>query len=129
MAKKGKQDGAPAAPAEPRVRLSAHPRAKRHIAAAKGWGGLAGFVLALLLSLQHGATTFAATSHALLAGIGFSMLGWAAAVAVWRQVAVAEVRLARRRAAETAEQGAAEAAERAAAAGEAAPAKAPRGAR
>jgi hypothetical protein len=112
--KKGKADGA--ASAEPRVRLSAHPRAKRHIAAAKGWGGIAGFGLVLLLSLQQGATTFAATSHALLAGIGFSMLGWAAAVGVWRQYAVAEVRLARRRAEETAERVAAEAAERAAAA-------------
>src|SRR3954447_6831040 len=124
MAKKGKQDGAPAAPAEPRVRLSAHPRAKRHIAAAKGWGGLAGFVLALLLSLQHGATTFAATSHALLAGIGFSMLGWAAAASVGRQASAAEVRLARRRAAETAERIAAEVAERTAAAEAARAAKA-----
>jgi len=98
VAKKAKTDDAAAAPKDDRhVRLSTHPRAKRHIAMAKGWGGLAGFALVLILSLRAGAPAFDAGWHALLAGIGFSTLGWAAAVSVWRQVAVAEVRAAQRR--------------------------------
>jgi hypothetical protein len=115
---KKKPEDAPAAgaPAAPRLRLSAHPRAKRHIAAAKGWGGIAGFVLVLALSLRGGSTAFAASWHALLAGVGFCMLGWAAAVAVWRQLAVAEVHAARRQAEQLAELVAAEAAKRATAA-------------
>jgi uncharacterized membrane protein YccC len=110
-----KDAAASAAPAsEPRVRLSAHPRASRHIAAAKGWGGIAGFALVLYLSLQAGTPGPDALLRALLAGIGFSMLGWAAAVAVWRQLAVAEVHAARRKMQSLAEMVAAEAAERAA---------------
>src|SRR3954447_23417245 len=116
MAKKKKSKDAPGAEADPRVRLSAHPRARRHISAAKGWSGLVGFALVLLVSMHHGSTAFDAAWHALLAGIGFSMLGWFAAVAVWRQVAVAEVHVARRKAEQIADAVAAEAAERAAAA-------------
>src|SRR4051794_21123424 len=118
MAKKGK-DAAPeaaAAPAQPRVSLSAHPRARRHIAMAKGWGGIAGFGLVLFFSLQAGIPAFDAALRSLVAGVGSPMLGWVAAVAVWRQLAVAEVHAARRRMEQLAEQVAAEAAKRAAAA-------------
>jgi hypothetical protein len=117
VAKKAAKDKAPpsaAPPGDQRLRLSAHPRAKRHIAAAKGWGGIVGFWLVFYLSQQRGTPTFDAVWHALIAGVGFSMLGWAAAVAVWRQLAVAEVHAARRRANEVAKKIAAEAAERAA---------------
>ena len=115
--KKGKgKDAAEAAStsAEPRVRLSAHPRAKRHIAAAKGWGGIAGFCVVAFFSLRGGTPAFDAVWRGLLAGIGFSMLGWAAAVGVWRQLAVAEVHAARRKLDQLADLVAAEAAERAA---------------
>ena len=107
-------DAPAAGGAEPRVRLSQHPRARRHIAAAKGWGGIFGFVVVAYFSLQRGTPAFDAVWHGLLAGIGFSMLGWAAAVAVWRQLAVAEVHAARRKLDQLAEMVAAEAAERAA---------------
>ena len=117
MAKKAKGDAAkaPSGSDEPRVRLSAHPRARRHIAAAKGWGGIAGFAVVLFFSLRGGTPAPDAVLRALLAGVGFSMLGWAAAVAVWRQLAVAEVHAARRKMEQIAEMVAAEAAERAAA--------------
>jgi hypothetical protein len=54
MAKKDKnaeaaEDGAASAG----IRLSAHPRARRHIAIAKGWGGLIAF--AVVLKLARGA--------------------------------------------------------------------------
>ena len=123
MAKKAAKDAA-AGTAEPRVRLSAHPRASRHIAAAKGWGGIAGFAVVLFFSIQGGTPPPDAMLRALLGGIGFSMLGWAAAVAVWRQLAVAEVHAARKRMQDLAEMVAAEAAERAAAADAEANAKA-----
>lgn len=117
MAKKAKDDAAPASgDAEPRVRLSAHPRARAHIAAAKGWGGIAGFAVVLFFSIQGGTPPPDAMLRALIGGIGFSMLGWAAAVAVWRQLAVAEVHAARKKMEQLAEMVAAEAAERAAAA-------------
>ena len=124
MAKKAKDDKAAAkGDAEPRVRLSAHPRARRHIAAAKGWSGIAGFAVVLFFSIQGGTPPADAVLRALIGGIGFSMLGWAAAVAVWRQLAVAEVHAARKKMEQLADMVAAEAAERAAAA-EAAEAKA-----
>jgi hypothetical protein len=118
VGKKAKDDAAkaPSGTDEPRVRLSAHPRAKRHIAAAKGWGGIAGFAVVLFFSLRGGTPAPDAMLRGLLAGIGFSMLGWAAAVAVWRQLAVAEVHAARRKMERLADMVAAEAAERAAAA-------------
>jgi hypothetical protein len=96
--KGGKKGGAEADPqAERIVRLRTHPRARRHIAAAKGWGGLAGFALTLWLSLQAGAPAFAALGRALMAGIGLYVIAWTFAIVVWRQIAVAEVRAARRR--------------------------------
>jgi uncharacterized membrane protein YccC len=112
-----KKDAAAASPppaSEPRVRLSAHPRASRHIAAAKGWGGIGGFAVVLFFSLQGGTPAPDAVLRGLIGGIGFSMLGWCAAVAVWRQLAVAEVHAARRKMEKLADMVAAEAAERAA---------------
>lgn len=120
MAKKEKDAKKPEKAAgsgqEPRVRLSAHPRAARHIAMAKGWGGIAGFVIVAYFSMQAGMPAFYAVFRGLVGGIGFSTLAWAAAVAVWRQLAVAEVHAARRRMEAVAEQVAAEAAKRAASA-------------
>jgi hypothetical protein len=96
------------------VRLAAHPRASRHIAAAKGWGGLIGFGLVLLLSLKAGTTPVDAGVRALAGGVGLYLLAWFAAVTVWREIAVAEVEAARRRIMAEAEQAAAAAAEAAA---------------
>src|SRR5690349_15019713 len=108
MAKKKGKDAAPkeagGSSSEPRVRLSAHPRAARHIAMAKGWGGIAGFAVVAFFSMRAGMPAFYAVFRGLIAGIGFSTLAWAAAVAVWRQVAVAEVHAARRRMTAVAEQ-------------------------
>jgi uncharacterized membrane protein YccC len=96
-AKKGKK-GAEEDPQAARiVRLRSHPRARRHIAQAKGWGGLGGFAITLWMSLQAGAPAFDAMSRALMAGVGLYIVAWAFAIVVWRQIAVGEVRAAHRR--------------------------------
>jgi hypothetical protein len=80
------------------VRLANHPRAQRHISAAKGWGGLLGFLVVGWLSHKAGVPVFQAGLRALAGGAALYVLAWAGAVAVWREVAVAEVERARRRA-------------------------------
>jgi hypothetical protein len=83
-----------------RVQLSAHPRASRHIATAKGWGGLIGFGVVLVLSLKAHMSPFEAGLHALGGGLALYMLAWAGAVVIWREIALAEVERARRMVAE-----------------------------
>ena len=83
-----------------RVQLSAHPRASRHIATAKGWGGLIGFGVVLLLSKRAHMSFFESGIHALAGGIALYLLAWAGAVAIWKEIAVAEVERARRMTAE-----------------------------
>lgn len=95
---KGKKGTEAADPATERmVRINAHPRARHQIALAKGWGGLAGFALTLMLSLRAGAPAFDAGVRALVAGIVLYLFCWAAALAVWRHVAIAEVAAAKQR--------------------------------
>jgi protein-S-isoprenylcysteine O-methyltransferase Ste14 len=108
MAKKKPAPAAPApAPrADGRPRLSAHPRARRQIREAKAWAGLVGFVLVALLSLQGGSPLFDAGVRALIAGAGCYVVGWALALAVWRHVARAEVKLFEQRLLEEPEPGA-----------------------
>ena len=79
------------------IRLSTHPRAQAHIAKAKGWGGLLGFFVVGWMSYGAGVPLPAAGLRALAGGAGLYVLAWAAAVAIWREVAVAEVERARRR--------------------------------
>lgn len=80
---------------EHRVRLRAHPRARVQIAHAKGWGGLAGFGLTLVLSLHAGVPAFEAGLRALAGGIAGLVAAWIVVVAVWRQLAIAEVQRAK----------------------------------
>jgi hypothetical protein len=95
---KGKKGAAAEDPSTARiVRINAHPRARHQIALAKGWAGLSGFGIALLLSLQAAVPPFDAGMRALVAGIALYLFAWAAALAVWRHVAVAEVAAAQRR--------------------------------
>jgi hypothetical protein len=94
---KGKGKGGGEADAPGVIRLSGHPRAQQHIAKAKGWGGLIGFFVVGWLSYRAGVPLPAAGLRAIAGGAGLYVLAWAAAVAVWREVAVAEVERARRR--------------------------------
>ncbi len=72
-------------------RLVDHPRAQRSIARSKAWAGLAGLVLALLLSLQAGLSAQDALARALAGGLVAYVAAWAVAVAVWTQLARAEL--------------------------------------
>lgn len=93
--KKGKKAAAAEAPEEDlRPRLSQHPRAKRQIREAKGWGGIVGFVLVAWLSMQAHLPLFDAGLRALAAGIACYVIAWAFAVAIWRHVAQAEILVA-----------------------------------
>jgi hypothetical protein len=80
------------------LRLATHPRAPRHIAAAKGWGGLLGFLFVGWFSHAAGATVLESGLRAIAGGAALYVLAWAGAVAIWREVAMAEVERARRRA-------------------------------
>ncbi len=96
--KKGARRGPPRNSGE--VRLSEHPRARRHIGLAKSWAGLIAFALAGYLAWKGGASFVDMSTRALMWGLASYVLVWALAVQVWRQLAVAEVRAAERRWAE-----------------------------
>jgi uncharacterized oligopeptide transporter (OPT) family protein len=72
--------------------VAGHPRAAAQVRKAKGWGGLAAFMITGYLSLSHGATADIAGMRALVAGVAGYVLAWGCAVMVWRQLMVAEIR-------------------------------------
>jgi uncharacterized oligopeptide transporter (OPT) family protein len=88
-AKKGKKGKGTASGG---LSVAAHPRASAQVRKAKGWGGLAAFVITGYLSLSHGATADIAGMRALVAGVTGYVLAWSCAVMVWRQLMVAEIR-------------------------------------
>jgi hypothetical protein len=71
-----------------------HPRAHYQVRRAKGWGGIAGFLIAGYLSYKAGVPTFDVGLRALVFGIVGYMLAWMCAVTVWRQLVLAELRAA-----------------------------------
>jgi hypothetical protein len=77
------------------VRLSAHPRARASIRRLRGGAGLAALLAVLALSLRAGVPAFDATARGLAAGVVAHFGAWAAGVAVWRRLAVAELEAAR----------------------------------
>ena len=92
MAKKDKKKTAKDAPADPNTpRLSAHPKARRQIRAAKAWSGLTVFLLVQVLAVRAGLPVFDAGLRALTAGVAAYVAAWLIAVVVWRQLALAEV--------------------------------------
>src|ERR1051326_3942082 len=95
MAKKSKGDDQPTTitPAGSEdIKGSSHPRAQRQIRRWKGFGGLAGFWLMAWLSHRSGTDFVHLCLRALLGGVVTYVAVWAAAVYVWRQIAIAEVR-------------------------------------
>lgn len=90
-------DPAAAVPAGDGIRLSAHPRARRHIAIAKGWGGLLAFLLVLKLSRGAGLPWPDAIERALVGGVVGYLALWMIAQTVWRHIALAELEDLRKR--------------------------------
>jgi hypothetical protein len=82
--------------------VAAHPRARRSIRRAKGWGGLIGLLLVLVASMHGGVPAWDACVRALGGGLLGYVVGWTAAVYAWRHLAMAEIRAARARLAEIA---------------------------
>jgi hypothetical protein len=89
--KKGKGEKAATAEDSGSPSVAAHPRAARAVAQAKGWGGLAGFVIAGYLSLPTG-TLAQAVLRALIAGSVCYVAAWAGAVFVWRRLVIVEIK-------------------------------------
>jgi hypothetical protein len=97
---KDKKKGGAAAASDNVPRLSAHPRARAQIGAAKSWAGLLGFVAVTLLSRGADVPWFDALLRGLGAGIVAYLVAWAAAVAVWQHIARAELQVMEQRRAE-----------------------------
>ena len=116
MSKKKDKD----AEATESISVAAHPRARTSIRKIRGRTALGAFALVLFLSVNGGVTGQEAVVRALIAGVAGNLVGWACALAVWRQIVVQEVRLVaearRERARAQAEARAAEAEAKAAAA-------------
>jgi hypothetical protein len=89
--KKDKKSEAPEA--VDTVSIAAHPRARAAIRRTRAWTGLAAFGIVLFLSMSAGVTGQEAAMRALVAGLVGNLLGWACALAVWRQLVVAELRV------------------------------------
>ena len=70
--------------------VSRHPRARRQVRLAKGWGGLLGFVIVAGASVRSGVPASEAAIRALVGGLVAYLLVWAVAVYVWRQLVLAE---------------------------------------
>ena len=64
---------------------------------AKSYAGLGVFIVVTLLSRSAGLPWFDALLRGLGAGIVAYLVAWAAAVAVWRHIAAAELEVMRRR--------------------------------
>jgi hypothetical protein len=76
------------------VRLDAHPRARRSIARAKAFGGVAGFVIGLWLGSRAGLPAWDTGVRALAGGVAGWLLVWVAAVQIWKQLIIGEYRAA-----------------------------------
>ena len=92
--KRGEDDASAARGAANGPSVANHPRARYQVRRAKGWGGIAGFVIAGYLSYKAGVPTFDVGLRALVFGIVGYMLSWMCAVTVWRHLVLAELRAA-----------------------------------
>lgn len=95
MAKKKNDDAAVETAAG--IRLSAHPRARRHIAIAKGWGGLIAFAVVLKLAHGAGLPWPDAIERGVLGGVVGYLAAWLIVQTIWRHIALAELEDLRRR--------------------------------
>jgi len=92
VSKKKDKDAPPAArPAG--VSLTAHPRARASIRRTRARTALVVFGLVLFLSLKSGVPGQEAALRALVAGLVGNLAAWACALAVWRALVLAELRV------------------------------------
>ena len=93
MAAKKAPDGLP----PDALTLARHRRAHTQIRSLRAWAGIGALVLTIFLSTRAGVPTADAWLRGLAGGVVAYMVTWAVAVAVWRQLALAQVEAARRR--------------------------------
>jgi hypothetical protein len=93
MSKKKKNAEAPEAAATT-ISVAAHPRARQSIRRTRARVALAAFGLVLFLSLSSGVPGEEAALRALIAGLIGNLAGYACALAVWRSLIMAELKLA-----------------------------------
>jgi hypothetical protein len=89
--KKGKGSGAAG------IAVANHPKASRQIAKLKSYAGLAAFAYAGYAAYHAGDQFADVAFRAVIWGMAVYIAVWAAAVHVWRHIAIAEVRAAERR--------------------------------
>lgn len=82
-------------PEETELSLATHAQAQARIAKAKGWGGLLGLALGLLLSWSAGLPLTEAGARGLAAGIAGYLVAWLAAVKILRLMIESELRAER----------------------------------
>jgi hypothetical protein len=93
--KKNKKDAAGAAAgAATVISVGAHPRARASIRRTRAWTALAAFGIVLFLCLNAGVPGQEAALRALVAGLVGNLVGWACALAVWRSLVMAELKVA-----------------------------------
>jgi hypothetical protein len=94
---KGKKDAAKGKKGKsgdgPVLSVARHPKAGPSVRRAKGWGGLAGFVVTAALSYAANVPAFEIGLRALAVGIAGYLVAWACSVTVWRVLLVAELRV------------------------------------
>ena len=88
--RKERAAAAPAAP--PGISVAGHPRSASAVRRAKGAGGLLGTLVAGVIALKAGLPLFDVMVRGLAGGIVGYLVLWAVAVAVARQLVIAEVR-------------------------------------
>lgn len=81
----------------PPLSVATHPRAHTNVRRAKGFGGLVGFGLAAMLSLRASVPIVDVGERAMIGGIAGYLVSWGCAVTIWRQLMLAELRLAAER--------------------------------
>jgi hypothetical protein len=86
------------------IRLTGHPRARRQIRTAKGWGGLIAFLLVVKLSRGAALPWPDALERGLVGGVVGYVAAWTIAVTVWRHLALAELEQLRLRLVSTEQQ-------------------------
>ena len=94
MSKKKSKKGAEAPDAATTISVAAHPRARQSIRRTRARVALVAFGLVLFLSLSSGVPGQEAALRALVAGLIGNLVGYACALAVWRSLIMAELKLA-----------------------------------
>jgi hypothetical protein len=94
MAKKKKKDAAEAPEAGTVVSVAAHPRARASVRRTRARTALAAFAIVLFVCLSGSVPPQEAFLRALIAGLIGNLVGWACALAVWRALIMAELKVA-----------------------------------